>query len=226
MDHSMDGEEMKLTPEEIEKLKALIKKTVLNPGQSTFSNAHGFSSLSPTDKDAIGQYPYQEPEQDEQGTLYGYKVLRKHCDHTSCDKLVSPSYVVMWDDFGELHADREPSEKHMHGIHCTKRLNHPELRKYYFDEGYVNGNLFGNKRCFLVRCALSGTVVETEQGFRAQHAQIVGVLIDGNWKSYQDYKKRAAGDSRRNPWQEETYRRRYIQGDWNLTDITDFDSHP
>jgi hypothetical protein len=71
----------------------------------------------------------------------------------------------------------------------------------------------------LVKCALSGTIVETEQGFRAEHAQIVGVLVNGNWKSYQDYQECAKGNSRPNPYEEEirewkAYYRAYT-GDWN-----------
>ena len=44
-------------------------------GQSGSFSTYTGSIISPTDKDAKGRFPYQEPEQDEQGTYYGYKVL-------------------------------------------------------------------------------------------------------------------------------------------------------
>lgn len=147
-------------------------------------------NVSPTAVESRGMFPYQEPEQDEQGTYYGYKVLVM-C-HCGCGELHSPRYPVVWRD-GELHADQEPSENTMFGIHCTKRMDNPALNDYTKSSLSV-----------LVKCALSGTVVETEQGFRAEHALIVGVY-NGNWESYQDYKERATTNSHRNPWDEENW---------------------
>jgi hypothetical protein len=174
----------------------------------TFSTAFGTSNISPTDKNAKGRYEYQVPEQDEQGTLYGYKVLTK-CN-CGCGRLTSPRYPVEWNN-GELVADRVPQEDSMHGIHCTKRPDHPGLATYQYGS------------TVLVHCALSGTIVETEQGFRAEHAQIVGVLEDGHWQSYQNYQRRSYPYPRRNSWEEE-YKTRWDswnkdQGNWPTIDI-------
>jgi len=132
-------------------------------------------------------YPrsYQTPEQDEQGTFYGYKALRRHCNHPECIWLVSPRYVVAWDEKGELEADREPNEHTLHGVHFTKTPDNFELRSYFFHDSV------------LVKCALSGTVIETEQGFRAQHAQIISVLLNGSWISYRDYQEGTRNEAHR-----------------------------
>jgi hypothetical protein len=168
-----------------------------SPMPSGTMSYYGHPAISPTDFEARGMYPYQKPEQDEQGTLYGYKVL---IWDERRERLHSPRYPAHWTESGELQADREPSERSMFGIHFTKRPDHPELRNYFSD---FNGAAFANSNSLLVKCALSGTIVETEQGFRAQHAQIIGVYEDGDWTSYQDFAERATGYSRRNPYEEE-----------------------
>lgn len=156
------------------------------PTMTSIAASYFHQKLSPTDKDAKGMFEYQRPERDEQGTFYGYKVLRKCCESPACDVFFSPRYTSKWIN-GELHADKEPSERSMHGIHFTKRPNNPELNQYY---ARWSGQIVYEESA-LVMCALSGTVVETEQGFRAEHAQIIGVLENGNWTSYQDYQERA-----------------------------------
>lgn len=163
--------------------------------------------MSPTDVDAKGMYPYQQPEMDEQGTYYGYKILRKCCDHKDCHTFYSPRFShARWEN-GELEADNQPSKFSMFGIHFTKRPDHPELRNYigsHYPYNYHNHSWEDEGMYVLVKCALSGDVViETEQGFRAQHAQIIGVYENGNWTSYQDYQERARSYSRPNPepWQ-------------------------
>lgn len=143
------------------------------------------SQISPTDNQARGMYEYQEPEQDEQGTMYGYKVLHRE----GFGGFTSPRFHAFWHN-GELTADRVPSENSMHGIHHTKRRNHSELGQYTWSNDAI-----------LVRCALSGTIVETEQGFRAEHAQIIEVYENGNWTSYQDYQGRASTDPHTNPFE-------------------------
>jgi hypothetical protein len=153
---------------------------------------------------------YQTPERDEQGTFYGYKALRRHCDHPECECLISPRYMVAWDENGELEADREPSEHTSHGIHFTKAFDNSELRNYFYPDSV------------LVKCALSGTVIETEQGFRAQHAQIIGVLIDGNWKSYQDYKECAKSHFYTNPFEND---RKEIKWEYRKTHWKPGDSY-
>lgn len=185
---------------------------------------HAYLGMSPTDVDAKGMYPYQEPEQDEQGTFYGYKVLHKHCSSPACYILVSPRFPVEWMN-GELTADHVPSGHTMFGIHFTKRPDHPELRQYFGRfHGAAHHNWMEQETSVLVKCALSGEVViETEQGFRAHHAQIIGVFSYGNWQSYQDYSERAKSYSRPNAqvtWEEEWKG----LGDWNL--YTGTDSNP
>jgi hypothetical protein len=188
----------------------------------------GIPNISPTDKDAVGMYEYQEPERDEQGTFYGYKILHNRRNSYDTYALVSPRYPHEWKD-GCLRADREPSEHSMFGIHCTKRPDHPELRQYC---GTFTGYSYhpDDGSWVLVRCALGGTVVETEQGFRAEYAQIVGVYQDGYWKSYQDYSERANSHSRYTPeaefeWREDEYRR-FRTGNWKTNSGIDTGSLP
>ena len=174
-------------------------------GQSgSFSTSTGSvsnGSISPTDKDAKGRFPYQEPEQDEQGTYYGYKILdRCAC---GCGQVRSPRYPATWEN-GELQADREPSEQSMFGIHFTKHPDHPALNDYY-----SSCNSLVGKESILVQCALSGTIVETEQGYRAEHAMITGVFYNGHWTTYQGYQERTAANSRINPWEENYWKANY-----------------
>ena len=183
--------------------------------QWSHSTQHiGSGSLSPTDVDARGQYEYQEPEVDEQGTYYGYKILNRHCQ--TCYELVSPSYYAEWHN-GEVTAEGYVHERSMYGIHCTKRPDHPELKKHlhkFFGCYYYSSvNPYQEESSVLVKCALSGTIVETEQGFRAEHAQIIGVFDNGDWKSYSDYQERSRPNPRtitREEWDEENgWRVRY-----------------
>lgn len=199
-------------------------------GTHPFHPAYGYPGISPTDNDARGMYEYQEPEVDEQGTYYGYKILHKHCPRPDCDVLLSPRYPREWKG-GELTADVEPSAHSMFGIHCTKRMGHPELKQYcgighsrYYYHSYTVDRY--SEHGVLVKCALSGTIVETEQGFRAQHAQIIGVYFDGHWQSYQDYQERTAAYSRSvaDPWREDIERRgRWVRGDWKINSSIDPD---
>lgn len=206
--------------------KRIMDAYKVPPSQfSAYISSWRISSMSPTDKNSKGVYKYQEPEQDEQGTLYGYKVL--FCERVeyydapnlslqsrpeefeslyanpSARKVEfvfrSPRYPVKWNN-GQLLADREPSENSMFGIHFTKREDHSALDEYMDDNPWGVKHGMG----FLVKCALSGTVVETEQGFRVQHARIIGVKVHGNWESYQDFERRTGFDSRRNS-EEERY---------------------
>lgn len=97
---------------------------------------------------------------DEQGTCYGYKYLTVN----GWGQYTSPQFPnVVWHN-NELEADAEPSENNSHGIYAMKSRKSKTLYRYA-GEGRV-----------LVRLALSGTVVEANEGLRAQHAQIVEVL--------------------------------------------------
>ena len=168
---------------------------------------------------------YQEPERDEQGTLYGYKVLIINLEN---GEFFSPVYPTPWSKEGTLEADREPDESNKHGIYCVKRIDDHELVE-------VNEWLTSKLRSprpysrfvvsVLVKLAVSGTVIEGETGFRGQHARIIGVLIDGHWQSYQEAYESArryyiAQQAHRNEtyWENEDYDEdyeRYVKGNWN-----------
>lgn len=215
-----------MTDEEREKLYASLKDAIDAQAQSHLRSVYinqlssysyqPYPGISPTDNNARGRYYYQEPEVDEQGTYYGYKILLREkngCPCPGCSALKSPRYPSIWLG-GSLTSDREPKEQTMFGIHCTKCFDHPELLQWamYTPSSFIP---------ILVKCALSGTIVETEQGFRAQHAQIIGVYENGHWQSYQDYKERSDTRSYPTPesWYEETkqegWKRTYI--DWDRT---------
>ena len=145
------------------------------------------------------QGQYIEPEVDEQGTLYGYKILE-----WINGMFFSPLRGNGWYD-GELEADYVPNESrkisnYRHdgwfGIHCAKIPNHKEL----------NEIIITVENSFLVKCALSGKVIEHEEGFRAQHAQIIGVNNHECWQTYQDFRECA-----------ETYSRRISKTTWEST---------
>lgn len=193
----------KMNPDELDeqfkRMKEIMDEIAKKQMQSPWTfigTSTGSASPSATD----AHYPYQEPERDEQGTFYGYKILWFHVEGMF---FISPRYQVQWGSNGCLTSDVMPRENHMHGIHFAKRPDHPNLGEYVVDEWSI-GQYRGRFESMLVKCALSGTVVETDQGFRAQHAQIIGVLIDGNWKSYQDLERYSAARSRRNPYEEAT----------------------
>lgn len=178
-------------------------KAAMMYGTFSQSGWSGSIATSPTLSESRGMYPYQEPEQDEQGTYYGYKIL-VFCT-CGCGDIISPRYPAHWKN-GELQADREPNERTQMGIHFTKRPDNPCLQDYLGVDPF--GIFFGKGQSLLVHCALSGTIVETEQGFRAEHAQIIEVY-DGNWQSYQDHQRRTTTNSHRNPWEEDYWKACY-----------------
>ena len=208
----------------------IIKKSIdLNTSFQTSSVATAqrvpFGSLpniSHTDKDARGVFPYQEPERDEQGTYYGYKVLYKEntkCGCPECISLKSPKFPSVWMN-GELTSHKEPDVDTMNGIHFTKRFNHPELE-------WWASKVFSTS-VVVVRCALSGTIVETEQGFRAQHARIVEATINDCVITYPEYVKYLKGEQFEYRRSGKDYKEiarddssriteaRYINGKWDI----------
>lgn len=97
---------------------------------------------------------------DEQGTIYGYKYLGV----TSDGMLFSPQRIgCVWIN-RSLQSDIEPSDNNSSGIYAMKNKKSKSLEAYN-KPGRV-----------LVRMALSGTVVEANEGLRAQYAQIVEIL--------------------------------------------------
>ena len=122
-------------------------------------------------------------EADRDGNLYGYKVLVDDGDGV----LKSPNYLLRknypdvsfsWDD-GKLSSQRSPTRQMPYGIHGVKKLKHLEdwYRKY--ERGWRH-NLV------VVRIVIWGTIVETEFGFRAEHAKIVDV-VEHNWEQRNGY---------------------------------------
>lgn len=142
-------------------------------------------------------------ERDEQGTFYGYKVLVFSMPEIRFYSLV---YPVQWEEDGSLIADVVPTEENRHGIYFMKTENDYEIDSYKWDwerrvmwenENYPRG--IKEKFVFVVKCALSGTVIEGERGFRAERAEIIGVKQDEHWKSYEDtYASAKAYQSRKN----------------------------
>lgn len=156
-------------------------------------------------------------EKDEQGNTYGYKVLVWDMQE---ERFQSPIYPAIWEREGFLVSDKEPTENSKHGIYFMKSVDDPELNKYLINieqkirlttnVGYV----------FIVRCLLSGVVVETERGFRSQYAKIEGVAHNGNWKTYQDFQNEAQhyNRTRYQPYKASRYTddyRTHTTGTWN-----------
>ena len=123
----MTDEEQNKWNELIKMIDDQLKNQIQLQANIGMGQFQAYGSISPTDKNAKGRFPYQEPEQDEQGTYYGYKVL-DFCT-CGCGQFRSPRYPTIWEN-GELQADREPSEQSMFGIHCTKHPDHPALNEY------------------------------------------------------------------------------------------------
>lgn len=157
--------------------------------------------------------PYITPERDEQGVFYGYKVLVRKSD----GKLYSPVYPVAWNEDGSLDADKCPSENNLNGIYFCKQINDQELIYLLHTRGssafasYFSPDIID---VFIVKCALSGTVIEGETGFRVEHAQIVEIC-NGNRKNSQDSYGRAEDNSR----PDSTTRKSYSKG-WGESPIT------
>lgn len=111
-------------------------------------------------RDYLKPRELQKLEIDEQGTVYGYKYLLVN----NIGDLCSPMYPsIVWRD-RELEADKEPTEENSSGIYAMKSRKHPVLERY------------ARENCVLCKLALSGTVVEANEGMRAQHAQVVELL--------------------------------------------------
>ena len=141
---------------------------------------------------------YQEPEKDEQGTFYGYKVLL-----VERFRLFSPVYPALWNPNGTLSSDEEPMEKNSNGIYCSKTCI--DMQLFFIMIRFVE------KEFLLVKCALSGTIVEGETGFRAKHARITEVFEHGHWQGYQNPQEYSRSYSYQ---EEEWWRESRLKGDW------------
>jgi hypothetical protein len=140
----------------------------------------------------------QPVETDEQGNIIGYKVL---IFDLSEGRFMSPLYPVRWSGSGWLESDRVPEEKSIHGIYTLKSVYNYEITKYYRQEevklrslGYRHRD--DSKFIFVVRCIISGVIIEGEHGFRSQYAKIEGVQHNGYWKTYQDFYQEARNQTR------------------------------
>lgn len=157
---------------------------------------------------------------DEQGTFYGYKVLEFHPQGL----FYSPVYKTYWNRDGTLQADAVPTEENSHGIYFMKTVDDREIEDYYsqvtcrvyqknHDYRYMDIHYRESMfiKVFVVKCALSDTIIEGERGFRASHARILGVLDNGHWNSYEETQERARYNTRqdRHRWEENPYPPRY-----------------
>lgn len=113
-------------------------------------------------RDYLKPKELQRLEIDEQGTIYGYKFLR--FEDGKYFSVARISNYVEWEN-GELESDKEPTEENTNGIYCLKSRKSPTLLKYSYENRV------------LVKLALSGTVIEANEGMRAQCAQIVEVIF-------------------------------------------------
>jgi len=141
---------------------------------------------------------YAEPcqvETDEEGNIYGYKVLIWNAGKMM---FMSPVYPAYWGRDGELTADKNPARTESHGIYFLKSGGDPELVGYYRHSEYQSMQYGSTSKVFTVRCMLFGTIVEAERGFRVEHAKIEGVLDNhGHWQTYQDFRAEAEAYYRR-----------------------------
>jgi len=113
-------------------------------------------------RDYLKPRELQKLEIDEQGTIYGYKYLRVD-NEKIYHSIINISNNVAWYN-NELEADKIPDENNSNGIYAMKSVKNPILKDYQKSDRH------------LVKLALSGIVVEANEGLRAQHAQIVEVL--------------------------------------------------
>ena len=181
----------KLAQDALDEINKQVKAYFNSPSNFIVASKPGRINIgmSPTDIDAKGVYPYQEPEVDEQGTYYGYKVLKVIIRDYKRIEIISPRYPTTWKN-GELTSDLVPDERSMHGIHFTKRPDHSELGNYLDRYGKNYSSYWENCNYILVKCALFGDVViETSQGMRSHKAKIISLFIDNHWITYEDYCK-------------------------------------
>lgn len=111
------------------------------------------------------KFNLEEIETDASGYIYGYKIL---LHDYKLDEYYSPIYYYHWKN-NELEADDIPEQHNINGIYIAKSKYNPDLEKYYdTDIDCILG--------VCVKLLLSGKVIETRFGMRAQHAKIVQVI--------------------------------------------------
>ena len=152
-------------------------------------------------KYAIPRDNYQEPERDEHGVFYGYKVLV----FTESRVWLSPVRPTQWNRDGSIVADKTPSENNSNGIYATKREYDSEIMFLYHRHHYP---AFASGQCFIVKVALFGTVIEGETGFRSEKAQIVYVKAGNFWLTFDQVLERIQYGNRQDS-QDTQYTRSY-----------------
>jgi len=100
---------------------------------------------------------FKRVQRDNAGNLIGYKVLVE-----KNGKLMSPVTEVVWDGY-RLEAEYLPTKNNSDGIYCTKVPESPLLEDYAW-----RGDIYA--------LVLSGTVIETDYGYRAQRADVLGKI--------------------------------------------------
>lgn len=114
-------------------------------------------------KDRAAPRFHRKVEYDNVGNIIAYKYLVQQQDGL---------HSFVGDTFWEgdsLTADKIPTEDNTHGIYCAKTFDNPILKRY---AGSNNVRLVR-----LVKLLLSGIVLEFDHGFRAEHADIIEVLL-------------------------------------------------
>ena len=104
----------------------------------------------------------------ENGNLVGYKYLSP-----VGDILYSPLYNVRWTDF-KLSANRIPDMDNESGIYCAKKPYCKSL-KFYAEPTHV-----------LVKMYLTGKIVEHDNGFRAEKAEVIAWKFNKRDKKWRE----------------------------------------
>jgi len=118
----------------------------------------------------------------EDGRFLGYKYLYKAADDPTYyspmafnvrHRLIKDSWRWAWKDRA-LTADLVPTRANSHGIYAVKSYKDPELARYRWDDAHGPFGIVYIPH--LVELALSGHVIETERGFRAEMAEIMRII--------------------------------------------------
>lgn len=118
-----------------------------------------------------------ELERDENGFIFGYKVLEFTTTQSGKSRIISPYRLTEWRD-NTLTSYICPREDNEYGIYGMKTPDDPELRRIINFIGQLYAQTKPNYRYKLriVRFAASGTIIESERGIRAERAKIVEIL--------------------------------------------------
>lgn len=127
---------------------------------------------------------HEKIERDSAGAIVGYKYLLWFDRDQVFRSAWAPKVTIngeevrkiksQWID-GSLEADRIPTEENGNGIYAAKTFDSPVLKDYH---PVIYSS---NQRYILVRLLLSGIVIEDQFRYRAERADILQVMNDGEW---------------------------------------------